>query len=432
MDTRETICMDARIQHRLFVLGHVRDGQLGADEAAQVLKLSVRQVRRLLAGLRSEGAAALVHGNAGRVPANRVAELVRDRVVELATGRYAGVNRSHLADLLAERERLAIPERTLRRLLADAGVAPVRRRRPSRHRARRDRLPAAGRLLQVDGSRHRWLGPDGPFLTLVGAIDDATGIVTAGTFRMQEDAAGYFTVLERTVRAFGRPMAVYSDHHSIFVVERGRTPSLADQLAGREPRTQVGRALEQAGIGWIGAHSPQAKGRVERLWGTLQDRLVAELRLGAAGSIEDAELVLAGYLSRHNERFGVSPTDPTPAWRPWDLAHPPESVFCFHYPRRVASDSTVSWAGRSLAVPRATDGRAWSGRAVVVEERLDGSLWVGHGEQLLPLAPAPDRPAVLRARRMSRDSEGKPDWPGPLARRPSRGSYPQRPDHPWR
>jgi hypothetical protein len=128
----------------------------------------------------------------------------------------------------------------------------------------------------------------------------------------------------------------------------------------------------------------------------------------------------------------VPPADPVPAWRQWDLADPPESVFCFQYPRRVANDGTVSWAGRTLAIPRAAGGRAWPGRAVTVEERLDGSLWVAHGGQHLPLAPAPDAPAVLRARRLSRDSEGKPDWPRPISRRPDRHSYPQRPDHRWR
>jgi transposase len=430
METRETISVDARTQHRCFVLGHVRDGTLSAEEAARVLCLSVRQVRRLLGQLRADGVAGLVHGNAGRVPVNRTSEPLRARVLELATTTYAGVNRAHLADLLAEHEDLAMPQRSLRRVLAEAGLPPARRRRPGRHRVRRERMPQAGQLLQVDGSRHRWLGPGGPFLTLVGAIDDATGIVTAGTFRAQEDAAGYLAVLTRTVRDFGRPMAVYSDRHTIFVAERPRAPSLAEQLSGREPRTQVGRALEQAGIGWIGARSPQAKGRVERLWRTLQDRLVTELRLAGARSIGDAEAVLADYLPRHNARFSVAPADPHGAWRGWDLSDPVECVFCFHHPRRVANDATVSWAGRALALPRPAHG-SWAGRAVVLEQHLDGSLWVGNEGSHHPLSRAPDGPVLLRSR-MRRPAAGRlDDTPdGPQGR--GRSGYAQRPDHPWR
>ena len=430
METRETITLDAHTQHRLFVLDQVRDGRLTAEEAASFLQLSVRQVRRLIAGLRDEGAAALVHGNTGRSPAHRIPDTVRERVVALATGTYAGLNRAHLAELLAEREGLLVPERTLRRLLAEAGLPAVRRRRPPRHRSRRERMPRAGELLQVDGSRHRWLGSDGPFLTLVGAIDDATGIVTAGTFREHEDAAGYLTILAATARSHGLPMAVYSDRHTLFVVDRTRPPTREEQLEGRVPRTQVGRALEQAGIGWIGARSPQAKGRIERLWGTLQDRLVAELRLAGARSMGDANAVLAGYLPRHNARFGVEPADPVAAWRGWTAADPLEAVLCFHYPRRVANDATVSWDGRPLALPRPGRG-SWAGRSVVIEERLDGSLWVAHGGRRHRLTPAPAGAVMLRARHLHRGSDGRPDYPVDPRGTGSAG-YKPRPDHPWR
>lgn len=432
MDTRETITLDARARHRLFVLDQVRDGHLTAEEAADVLRLSERQVRRLIAGLRDVdvGIGVLVHGNTGRAPVHRTPDAVRARVVELATGTYAGLSRAHLSDLLAEREGLLVPERTLRRLLAEAGLPPARTRRPPRHRSRRERMPRAGDLLQVDGSRHRWLGPEGPFLTLVGAIDDATGIVTAGTFREHEDAAGYLTILETTIRAHGLPVALYSDRHGVFV-PGGRPPSLEDQLAGIGPRTQVGRALADAGIGWIGARSPQAKGRIERLWGTLQDRLVAELRLAGARSIAEADAVLADHLPRHNARFAVEPADPEPAWRAWTHPDPVEAVFCFHYPRRAANDATVAWEGRTLALPRAARG-TWAGRAVTLEERLDGSLWVGHRGEHHPLVAAPDGPVRLRARgHLSRSSEGRPDNPVADRVHPS-SAHAAPPDHPWR
>jgi len=288
---------DARAQHRAFVLEHVVNGGLTIDQAAVILKLSTRQVDRLLAR-HADGPAALAHGNRGRSPANRLDDAQRALLVELATTTYAGVNRAHLAELLVEREGIVVAERTLRRILAEASVRPTRTRRPPRHRSRRERMPREGQMLQVDGSRHRWFGPDFGFATLVAGIDDATGRVPGGTFRAQEDAVGYFTTFAQTAERHGLPGAVYSDRHGIFVVEKNRAPTLAEQLTGKRSLTQVGRALEDAGIAWIGAHSAPAKGRVERLWGTLQDRLVAELRLEGVTTIEAANAFLPDFLDR--------------------------------------------------------------------------------------------------------------------------------------
>ncbi len=241
-------------------------------------------------------------------------------------------------------------ERTLRRLLAEAGLPAARAHRPPRHRSRRERLPRSGMLLQTDGSRHRWFGAERPFATLLGAIDDATSTVTGATFRAAEDAAGYFTVLSQTSVGYGLPWTLYSDRHGIFVRATNRPPTLTEQLTGKRTLTQVGRALEEAGIGWLGAGSAQAKGRVERLWGTWQDRLRVELRLETITSIAEANVFLPTFMARHNARFAVPPADPEAAWRAWPAGFSPEAVFCFHYPRRVARDATVS-SGRGSARP---------------------------------------------------------------------------------
>lgn len=440
MEERETITVDALAQRRLYVLQHLDAGRLTADQAARALELSVRQVRRLLARYRADGLAGLVHGNAGRSPAHRTSDELRERLVELARTRYARVNRAHLADLLAEREGIKIAERTLRRILDEAGVPKGRERRRARHRSRRDRMAREGLLLQVDGSRHDWLEGRGPMLTLVGGIDDATSRVTGATFREAEDAAGYLLLLARTARRHGLPGALYSDRHGIFHRDRRRPPTLAEQLSGQPNLTQVGRALDELDIRWIGARSPQAKGRIERLWGTLQDRLISELRLAGAETLEEANVVLSRYLPRHNRRFTVPAADPSPAWRTWSLAFPPEAVLCFHYPRRVANDATIGWAGGSLQLPRRRDGRSWAGRSVILQERLDGSLWVSHEGSLYPVRAAPANPGQLRARDLSRRTEGQPDLdlrppvepasPPP----PRRPPQPRRPsdDHPWR
>lgn len=409
---RETITLDARTQHRLYVLNHVLAGELSAAEAATYLGLSLRQVRRLLAAYRATGAGGLVHGNLGRPPANRVDEPLRLRLVELATTTYAGVNRAHLADLLAEREGITVPERTLRRIVAAAGVAAVRRRRSRGHRTRRERMSQAGLLVQVDGSRHDWLEGRGPWLTLVGGIDDATGLVTGGVFREQEDAVGYLTVLSQTARTYGLPLGLYSDRHGIFW--RGRSiPSIADQFSGRRQTTQVGLALEAAGIAWIAARSPQAKGRIERLWGTLQDRLRSELRLARAASLEEANAILGDYLPRHNARFGVPPADPDPAWRALPAGQSTETLFCFRHARQLARDGTFNLFGRSLMV---VGGEGPRSVRVTVQQHLDGSLWLEHGGRMLSITDAPERPAVLRRSASPSGTRG--------------GNHD--PNHPWR
>lgn len=417
---RETIKLNARAQRRLYVLNHVLTGELSAAEAAAYLGLSVRQVRRLLARYRSPaGAAGLVHGNGGRVPANRLDDGLRRRLVELATSTYADVNRAHLADLLAEREGLLVAERTLRRVLAEAGLPAARRRRPRRHRSRRERMSQAGLLLQVDGSRHDWLEGRGPWLTLVGGIDDATGRITGGVFREQEDAAGYLTVLAQTAERYGLPVGLYSDRHGIFW--RGRSiPSLAEQFAGRSPTTQLGRALEAASIAWIAARSAQAKGRIERLWGTAQDRLVVELRLAGAATIEAANAVLADYIPRHNERFAVPALESDLAWRPLPTGSLAEALFCFRHTRSVARDGTFTLAGRDLMIAPETGRERPARRRLVVQERLDGSLWVETDDGVLPVLAAPERPVVIRQMPSTARS-----------RRPSTPLVPAA-GHPWR
>ncbi len=438
METREAITLDHRAQQRLMVLTHVMAGELGHQAAAGILGLSARQVERLLDRYRTDGAAAFVHRNRGRIPVNRIGDTVRARILELAATTYAGFNPVHLAETLAEEVAVVVSARSVRRILGAAGMAPSRTRRPRKHRSRRERMPRAGMLLQVDGSRHDWLEGRGPILTLVGGIDDATGIFTGATFRLQEDAAGYFSVLAQTAARYGLPVAIYSDQHGIFIKDPKRPPSLAEQLGGRRSTTQVRRALDDAGVGWIGATSPQAKGRIERGWGTAQDRLRSELRRAGATTIEEANAVLAQFVVRFNRRFAVPAADPEPAWHAWPEGLTAEAVFCFHYPRRVAPDATLSWEGRALALPARSDRRSWAGTGVTVQERLDGSLWVSHDGTDYRLLDAPAEPVTLRARHLRR--EPLADLAAAVRREPAvanASAGPTRqpgrdPNHPWR
>lgn len=437
METREAITLDTRAQQRLVVLTHVMAGELTREAAAAVIGLSVRQVDRLLDRYRAAGAAAFVHGNHGRIPANRVDDGIRTRIVELATTTYDGFNPVHLAETLADEVGLAVSARTLRRILVAAGVPRVRTRRPRKHRSRRERMPRAGMLLQVDGSRHDWLEGRGPVLTLVGGIDDATGIFTGATFRVQEDAAGYLTVLTQTAARHGLPVALYSDQHGIFVKNPSRPATLAEQLGGQRSTTQVRRALDEAGIGWIGATSPQAKGRIERGWGTAQDRLRSELRRAGAATIEAANEVLAGWLPRFNARFAVPPADPQPAWQAWPAGRSAEAVFCFQYPRRIAPDATLSWDGRPLALPPRRDGRSWARLSVTLQERLDGSLWVHHDDADHRLIDAPAGAVTLRARHLrlgplAELATASVREPQPALPSADTARARHNPNHPWR
>ena len=232
-------------------------------ETAEILGVSERHGWRLLAAYRKEGVAALVHGNRGRVPWNATPADMRQQVVAMAQERYTGINHTHLAELLAQREGITLSRSTVRRLLLGAGVPIPRHRRTPRHRCRRQRMPQEGMLLQLDGSHHRWLEDRGPMLTLLLAVDDATGRVPYALFREQEDTQGYLLLLRGIIERCGIPLAVYTDHHSVFGHwRRGDHETSASLSVGVS--TQCARALRELGVTQVFAHSPEAKGRVER------------------------------------------------------------------------------------------------------------------------------------------------------------------------
>jgi len=254
----------------------------------------------------------------------------------------------------------------------------------------------------VDGSRHAWLQGRGPYLSLVGAIDDATGTVPYALFREQEDAQGYFLLLRQIIQNKGIPLALYSDRHSIFSVNPKRPESLEEQLAGERQLTQVGRALKELGVQSILALSPQAKGRVERLWGTFQDRLVAELRLAGATTLEDANEVLWEFLPRFNDRFAVPPAQAGSAYRPLESGICLQGVLCFKYQRTVAKDNTVRLGGRTLQLLPGLDRLSYAHARVEMQERLDGSLVLHYQGRVLATQDAPAQAGTLRARKGGR------------------------------
>jgi len=424
------LTLSQREQTRLQVLNKVLEGWLRVAEAARLLGVSERHGWRLLAAYRKEGAAALAHGNRGRRPVHAMGEETKERVRALALVPYGGLNHCHLTELLAEREGIVLSRSTVRRVLVAVGLKSPRRRRPPKHRCRRERAPQEGMLLQVDGSRHDWLEGRGPYLTLVGAVDDATGTVPYALFREQEDTQGYFLLLEETIRRKGIPLALYSDRHGIFQRSPKEAESLEEQLCGERQPTQFGRALRELGIQSIFALSPQAKGRIERLWGTFQDRLVSELRLAGASTVEEANRVLWEFLPRFNAHFGVPAAQPGSAYRQPAEEACLDRVLCFKYQRTVARDNTIRFGGHTFQLLPGLDRITYAHARVEVQERLDGSLVVTYQGETIATREAPGSPVTLRARKGTRGEGAQVNAPHMAG---NSSTYPiPGPDHPWR
>jgi hypothetical protein len=383
-------------------------GKLTVGEAARVLGLSVRQVRRVRRRVAKDGRAGLQHGNRGQVPVNKLRAGVRARILRLRRGKYRDFNDVHFTEkLAAETPRLLVGVRTVRRLLRAAGVGAVRGRRPPKHRRRRDRKAQAGLMLLWDGSRHDWLEGRGPWLCLVAAIDDATGELLPGAhFVEQECAAGYLRVLRDVVATHGVPWSIYMDQHGALHRNDDHW-TLAEELRGAQDPTQVGQALQALGIEAIYALSPQAKGRVERLWGTLQDRLVSELRLAGAATVAAANAVLAQYRPEHNRRFAIPAQDQTPAWRPRRVGQDLDRLCSFRYEATVRKDNTVRLSGLILDVPPGPRDRGYADRRVEVRQLLDGTWRVYLAERLIATAAATAH-RELRARRRRKRGRGAP------------------------
>jgi hypothetical protein len=396
----DTITMSAKEQQRVLALTRVGEGVITLGEAAQLMSISVRHARRLRAALVQVGPKALAHGNRGRPSPRRIAPELGETVVGLYQSRYAGSHLQHFTELLGEKERLQLSVATVRRILKRVGITgPRPRSRVAVHRRRRERAAQAGMLLQLDGSKHYWLEDRGPQFTLVGAIDDATGTVPGAMFRDQEDSQGYFLVLEQVARSRGVPLAVYHDGHGIFTRSKGAHPdrlTRAELITGRPAPTQFGRLLQELGVTAITAHSPQAKGRIERLWNTFQDRLVTELRLADVRTMAEANRFLSAFLPRFNARFGVPPAAEGTAYRPLPPEFPREQTFCFKYQRTVAADNTVKLG--PLRLQLLADGRraSYAKTKVEIQVRMDGAIAVYHQDRLLHSEPAPPEAPVLR------------------------------------
>jgi transposase len=396
---REEVTLNKKEQRRLIILNKLEKGEIKNNEAAELLCLSERHIKRLRSAYRAKAAEALAHGNRGRKPANTIDEQVSINIVALSQGKYAGFNQQHLTEMLVEREGISASRSTVRRILMAAGIRSPRKRRPPKHRQRRDRYPQEGMLLQIDGSPHAWLEGRGPKFSLIGAIDDATGKVVSALFRQQEDAQGYFLLAKEIVDRCGIPVAFYHDQHSIFKRSSLDKESIEEQLEGQRELTQFGRLMQELGITSISALSPQAKGRIERLWRTFQDRLVSELRLAGVTSLDEANVLLQRFLSDYNQRFAVLPLLDGSAYRQPPAGFVPEEVFCFKYRRTIGKDNVVRFANQRFQIMPSNGRSSYAYAHVTVHEHMDGSLSIHHQGKCLLTKPAPLEAPQLRARK---------------------------------
>lgn len=429
----ETIALSRKELHRPGLLKAACAGRITNRQVADALGVSRRQVRRLRRRFEAGGAAALVHRNRGRPSPRRLAPALRETVMDLMTTVYVGFNDTHLTEKLQELHGLAIGRESVRRLRRQLGQAPKRARRVPRARRRRVPEAARGALVQIDGSPFRWLGEHEAELMLLGAIDDATSEILALHFRPAEDVHGYATLFRALFTEHGLPLAVYGDRLNL-LVRNDRHWSLEEQLAGTQAPTHVGRMLQDLGIGYVAARSPQAKGRIERLWATLQDRLVSELRLRGLTTVDAAHAFLPEFIADFNRRFARPPAAAQSVWRrpPRDLAL---RLAC-RYRRTVARDNTVRLGGRWVQV---RGSRSYAGLTVELRELLDGRLVVLHDRVVRGETPAPAEAFVLKPRR-SPHKDGAPRRrrpaaaPAPPPARTAPKTHTGRhalPTHPW-
>ncbi|WP_236713090.1 ISNCY family transposase [Neomoorella mulderi] len=305
--------------NRVIILQKALDGEVSVPYAAFILGISERHAYRLKAKLQTSGPAGLAHGNRGRKPAHALPDNIRQEVVQLAQTKYSGCNYTFLSELLCEHEGICLSPASVGRILKAAGILSPRKHRPHKPHCRRPRKPQFGMLVQIDGSHHDWLEGRGPSLVLLLAVDDATGRILSALFWPAEDFEGYCRLLYQLISQHGIPLAIYSDKHTLFfsLKEKQDHLTLEEQFLGeRRSLTHIGRILRDLDIQHIPAYSPQAKGRIEHSFETLQQRLVIKLRLAGASSLEEANAVLPDFIEHYNEKFAVPPAETVSAFRP--------------------------------------------------------------------------------------------------------------------
>ncbi len=416
---QEIIRMSKKEVARLEVIAEVVNKRMKQEEGARLLCLSSRQVRRLIDKVKTHGEVGLVHGNRGKVSPRRFPKEFKEKVVAIVRKKYCDFGPSLATEKLKEEEQLEVNRETVRGWMIENHLwTPGKFREKGQLHCWRKRKECFGEMVQTDGSIHDWLEGRGEKMVLMGYIDDATNQVF-GRFYPQETTLAAMDSFRRYIERYGIPRSLYFDRNSIY--KTTRQANLDEQLAGQSPKTQFEMVLEILKVEPIHAYSPQAKGRIEKLFSTLQDRLVKEMRLAGVNNLDQVNSFLEGYLQKYNSVFSLPPANPKDLHRAipeeWDL----DWVFALREKRVVSRDFTVAWKNRSFLLTPPS--RLLIKASVTVLENLQGDIKIWFNNRFLEFQEI--TPHALPQRR-KQTAAAKPPSPGP------RLPWKPPPDHPWR
>jgi len=393
----DKITLSQKQLQRLRVMSLVEAGKITLKEAAEKIGRSYRQAKRIWRRVKEEGGKGVIHGNTGKPSNHRTPEELQEKVLQLSQNRYGMFNDTHFTEMLTEREEIRLSRETVRKIRREAGIGPKRKRRGKKHRKRRERKAQEGLMVLWDGSPHPWLGPNHSPCCLMAAMDDANGALLAARFFPFEGSYGYLWLLQKLVNQNGIPVSIYQDRHGALHRNDDHW-TLEEQLAGRQELTQVGQALAALGIHPIFALSAEAKGRIERLFGTLQDRLIAELCLAGIRTMEEAnEFLESTFIKAFNRRFAVSSRQSEKAWRKVPQNLDVNRAISFRYPSKVGLDNTVRLGGLVMDIPPGPQGRSYAKAKVEVRQLLDGSWKIYYQDHLIAKHPSTAVKEPLRA-----------------------------------
>ncbi len=384
MGKRGTITMSMKEAKRLHLVRKAMEKRITQVEAAQMAGLCLRQLQRIVQRVRAEGDPGVCHLARGRKPNNQIPETVKDKAIELCRERYREFGPTLASEKLLEKNRIKVSVETLRTWLLEAEL-PYRKRKKRPHRQWRERKACRGAMVQLDGSHHDWFEGRGPACVLMGYVDDATGEVDArfydyeGTLPAMDSFKGY-------IRRYGIPQSVYLDRHSTYKATV-HYQTIEDQLEDRQLMSQFERSLAELGVTVIHAYSPQAKGRVERLFGTFQDRVIKEMRLAGIRNKYEGNAFLQTYLPDYNRRFRVSPAQDTDLHRPFKDRRELDRILSIRSVRALRNDFTIAHNKRLYQIKDTIQAKK-----VVVEERTDGSMRILHNGQRLRYQEVATRP----------------------------------------
>lgn len=368
MAGKDIIVIRQKELRRLHIIHRVLEGALTQVEAAEILSLSERQVRRIVSRIREEGDEGISHRSRGKASKRQLPKKLKERVIKLYRENYKGFGPTLATEKLYEREGIRISDETVRKWLIEAGEWKKERKRKT-HRQWRPRKAHFGEMVQIDGSHHDWFEGRAPKCTLMGYIDDATGKVY-GRFYTYEGTIPAMDSFKRYIRKYGIPLSIYLDKHTTY--KSPAKPSIEEEINGTEPLSEFGRALTELGVKIIHAHSPQAKGRIERLFNTLQDRLVKEMRIRNISTIEEANrLLLQEYLPEHNKRFAVKAQKPENLHGDIPQGLSLDKILCIRTERSLRNDFTIAHNKKLYQIEELV-----TGKKVLVEEKVNGTMLV--------------------------------------------------------